>query len=196
MSSVLGVTPSKQSQFDRQLRRRHKSVNFRLTSKPSPISSSTIKADLTGHMKKTFALSALIPLALICSCQKQDSTAEQQLTQRKTELDAREKALDEREKALEEREKLVAKSRVPSVPRIAPTPGEPQRTVPPELQGLMADPSQLRAEREQRMQERLAERQRKLEEVQRRRVRAVPPNQTTAPSTEQAVSPSPSPTPE
>jgi len=147
-------------------------------------------------MKKTFALSALIPLALICSCQKQDSTAEQQLTQRKTELDAREKALDEREKALEEREKLVAKPRVPSVPRIAPAPAEPQRTVPPELQGLIADPSQLRTVRDQRMQERLAERQRKLEEVQRRRVRALPPNQTTAPSTEQAGSPSPSPTPE
>jgi len=145
-------------------------------------------------MKKTFALSALIPLALVCSCQKQDSTAEQQLAQRKTELDARDKALDEREKALEEREKLVAKPRVPSVPRIAPA--EPQRTVPPELKGLIADPSQLRTEREQRMQERLAERQRKMEEVQRRRIRAVLPNQATAPPTEEAASPSPSPTPE
>jgi len=57
-------------------------------------------------MKKTLALSLLIPFALVCSCQKQDSTAEQQLAQRKTELDAREKALDEREKALAEREKL------------------------------------------------------------------------------------------
>ena len=145
-------------------------------------------------MKKTFVLSLLIPFALVCSCQKQDSTAEQQLAQRKTELDAREKALDEREKALAEREKLVAKPRVPSVPRIAPA--EPQRTVPPELKGLMADPSQLRTEREQRIQERLAERQRKMEEVQKMRVRALPRNQATAPSTEQAASPSPSPTPE
>ena len=145
-------------------------------------------------MKKTLVLSLLIPFALVCSCQKQDSTAEQQLAQRKTELDAREKALDEREKALTEREKLVAEPRVPSVPRIAPA--EPQRTVPPELKGLMADPSQLRTEREQRIQERLAERQRKMEEVQRMRVRAVPRNQATAPSTEQAASPSPSPTPE
>jgi len=145
-------------------------------------------------MKKTFALSLLIPFALVCSCQKQDSTAEEQLAQRKTELDAREKALDEREKALAEREKLIAKPRVPSVPRIAPA--EPQRTVPPELTGLMADPSQLRTEREQRIQERLAERQRKMEEVQRMRVRAVPRNQATAPATEQAASPSPSPTPE
>ena len=139
-------------------------------------------------------MSLLIPFALVCSCQKQDSTAEQQPAQRKTELDAREKALDEREKALAEREKLVAKPRVPSVPRIAPA--EPQRTVPPELKGLMPDPSQLRTERERRIQERLAERQRKMEEVQKMRVRALSRNQATAPSTEQAASPIPSPTPE
>jgi DNA repair exonuclease SbcCD ATPase subunit len=151
-------------------------------------------------MKKTLALSLLIPFALVCSCQKQDSTAEQQLAQRKTELAAREKALDEREKALEEREnalaerqKLVVKPRVAPVPRT--TPAEPQRTVPPELTGLMADPNQGRAEREQRMQERLAERQRKMEEIQRMRVPAVR-RQATAPVTDQADSPSPSPTPE
>src|SRR5215467_13821120 len=103
-------------------------------------------------MKKTFALSLLIPLALVCSCQKQDSTAEQQLTQQKADLDARQKELDDKEKALEQRETLVAKSRVPSVPKITPAPAEPQRTVPPELQGLIADPSQLRSEREARMQ--------------------------------------------
>jgi len=145
-------------------------------------------------MKKTFALSLLIPFALVCSCQKQDSTAEQQLAQQKTELDAREKALEEREKALAEQKKLVAKPRVAPVARM--TPAEPQRTVPPELKGLIADPSQLRTEREQRIQERLDERQRKVEEVQRRRVRALPPSQATAPSIEQAASPSPSPTPE
>lgn len=152
-------------------------------------------------MKNIFALTLLISFALACSCQKQDSTAEQQLVQRKTELDAREKALDEREKALDEREKasaerekLVAKPRITPVPRIAPA--EPHATVPPELQGLIPDPSKLRTEREQRMQERLAERQRKMEEVQRRRVRALPPSQATAPATEEAASPSPSPTPE
>ena len=138
-------------------------------------------------MKKTLVLSLLIPFVLVCSCQKQDSTAEQQLAQRKTELDAR-------EKALAQRAKLVATPRIAPVPRIAPA--APQRTVPPELKGLMADPSQLRTEREQRIQERLAERQRKMEEVQRMRVRAVPRSQATAPSTEQAASPSPSPTPE
>src|SRR5262245_29471287 len=148
-------------------------------------------------MKKTSALSLLIPLALVCSCQKQDSTAEQQLTQQKTELETRDKALDEREKALEQREKLVAKPRVPSVPRIYPAPSAaPQQTVPPELAGLVADPTKLRAEREQRIQERLAQRQRKVEEVQRRRVRVSPHSQAPVPSIEDATSPSPSPTPE
>jgi len=55
-------------------------------------------------MKKFFVISMLISFAMICSCQKQDLAAEQQLAQRKAELDAREKALDEREKALAERE--------------------------------------------------------------------------------------------
>src|SRR5262249_28949177 len=72
-------------------------------------SNSTVK-------RKKLPLSLLIPLELVCSRQKQDSTAEQQLTQQKTELDARDKALDEREKALEQREKLVAKPRVPRCP--------------------------------------------------------------------------------
>ena len=145
-------------------------------------------------MKKVFVLSLLIPFALVCSCQKQDSTAEQQLAQRKTELDAREKALDEREKALADREKLVAKPRVPPVPRTVPA--EPQRSVPPELKGLIADPSHARGDREQRIQERLAESQRKFDEVQKMRAaRALPRPQATAPATE-AASPSPSPTPE
>jgi hypothetical protein len=143
-------------------------------------------------MKKFFVLSILISFAIFCSCEKQDSTAEQQLAQRKTELDAREKALDEREKALAERQTLVPKPRVAPVPRTAP---EPRQRVPPDLQGHMADPSQLKTEREQRMQERLAERQRKMEEIRKMRP-AVQRNQATAPATEEAASPSPSPTPE
>lgn len=148
-------------------------------------------------MKKVFVLSMLLPFALVCSCQKQDAAAEQQLTQRKAELDAREKALDEREKALADREKLAAKPRVPHVPRIAPA--EPQRSVPPELKGLIADPSQSRAERDQRMQERLAERQKRMEELHKMRAaRALPRPQATAPAIEatEATSPTPSPTPE
>ena len=123
-------------------------------------------------MKHLFALSTCISLAIFWSCQKQDSAAEQQLAQRKTELDAREKALDEREKALAERQKVVAKPR--PVPVRRPRPDEPQRTVPPELQDLMG----------------------KMQEIQRRRVPAVPSDQATVPDTQQAASPIPSPTPE
>ena len=45
----------------------------------------------------------LIPFGMICSCQKQDSAAEQQPAQPKAELDAREQSLDERVNALDER---------------------------------------------------------------------------------------------
>src|SRR5207249_322660 len=45
-------------------------------------------------MKKIFVLSMLISFAMICSCQKQDTAAEQQLAQRKAELDERENAKD------------------------------------------------------------------------------------------------------
>ncbi len=52
---------------------------------------------------------------MICACQKQDSAADAQLAQRKTELDARENALNEKEKALSEREKAIARFRaIPS----------------------------------------------------------------------------------
>lgn len=145
-------------------------------------------------MEKTLALSLLIAVALVCSCEKQDSIAEQQLAQRKTELDAREKALDEREQALARREKVVARSRIAPVRRTVPA--ERQRTGPSDLQGLEANPSQLRTEREQRMQERLAERRRKMEEAQRMRIPPFLRSQATPPAAEQAASPSPSPTPQ
>src|SRR5207247_4308751 len=90
-------------------------------------------------MKKFFVISMLISFAMICSCQKQDLAAEQQLAQRKAELDAREKALDEREKALAEREKATASARM----------------IPPDLQSRrqVRDPAQVKAERERRLQQ-------------------------------------------
>jgi hypothetical protein len=147
-------------------------------------------------MKRLFILSTLISLTVICSCQKQDSTAEQQLAQRKAELNDREKALDEREKTLDQREKALGVKekfaqavRAIGTPRPAPA-VQPQRTVPPELQGLIPDPGQGRAERDARMQERLAERQRRMEELQRRRMsHAVPARAAEIPSA------TPSPTP-
>ena len=126
-------------------------------------------------MKKPLVLSLLIPFALVCSCQKQDSTADQQLAQRKTELDAREKALDEREKALAAQERLVVRPRVAPVPRPRPAPAESQRTVPPDLQDLVG----------------------KMQQLQRRgRIPAERHDQATVPATEEAASPIPSPTPE
>ena len=102
-------------------------------------------------MKKLFALTMLICLAMICSCQKQGSAAERQLAQRKAELDAREKALDEREKALNEkelngREKALAE-------RENPTASAP--TISPALQSRdkVRDLEQLKAERDRRMQQ-------------------------------------------
>jgi len=149
-------------------------------------------------MKKIFVLSMLISVGMICSCQKQDSAAEQQLAQRKAELDAREKALAEREKAI----------------------AGPRR-IPPDLQsrGQVRDPAQLKAERDRRLQqlprdvqalipdrsriqEQLAQRQRRMEELQRLRMSpAVKPGAAAFPGAAaspgaEATSPTPSPTPQ
>jgi len=144
-----------------------------------------------------FILSVLISFAMICSCQKQDSTVEAQLAQRKTELDAREKVLDEKEKelalretvlnereqALAQREKAIARtgtttSNVPSQGQI------PDPALLRPSQGQSLDPEQLKAQREKMLQvlqpmipdpsrvnaemrEQIAERKRRLEELQR-----------------------------
>ena len=57
----------------------------------------------------------------------QDSTAEQQLAQRKAELDAREKALDEREKALAKKERATANSTTRSRERAGAKPKQQQQ---------------------------------------------------------------------
>jgi len=91
---------------------------------------------------------------MICSCQKQDSAAEQQLAQRKAELDAREKALDDREKALVEREKAVANSRISPSRQQARNPAEVEadrekrlQQLPPELRALVPNPAQVNSTR-------------------------------------------------
>jgi hypothetical protein len=159
-------------------------------------------------MKKLFALSMLIPLAMVCSCQKQDAEAEQQLAQRKVELDTREKALDEREKALAEREKIAARTpRIPTDLHLRgaakdssgnpiPGPSIPTGLIPTQ------DPAQLKAERERRIQERLAQRRDRLEELRKMRetrAQTSPGAQTStdaaASGAAEATSPSPSPTP-
>ena len=140
-------------------------------------------------MKNLSLLSVLIVFALICSCQKQDSAAEQELAQRKTELDARENALDERMSALDERVKALdervkvlaenqnalanASTSSTGIQGDPPDPAQEQaereriQQFSAEMRAKIADPSRLnsaRAEKERRTQNRLAERQRALEQ--------------------------------
>src|SRR6266436_1615199 len=112
-------------------------------------------------MKKMFVMSMFISFAMICSCQKQDSAAEAQLAQRKTELDVREealiqreKAVDEKEKEVAEREKSLANSRIIQSQRQAPdaaqAEAERQRRIqqlPPEFRALIPDRSRIDAAR-------------------------------------------------
>ncbi len=142
-------------------------------------------------MKKLLTLTMLISFAMICSCHKQGSAAERQLAQRKAELDAREKALDEREKALDEREKpsderenptasadlsspdLKSRGKVSDLEQLKAERDRRMQQLPPEVQRLIPDQSQVqaleaeRAEKNRRLQERLAEKKRSLEELQR-----------------------------
>ncbi len=125
-------------------------------------------------MKKLFVLSMLIPLAMVCSCQKQNAAAEQQLAQRKAELDTREKALDEREKALAGREKAVARAAMLSadhqlraLKKDDSSNVPPSATIPPGL--APPDNSQLKASREKRIEDLRALRQHRLEALQRMR---------------------------
>jgi peptidoglycan hydrolase CwlO-like protein len=160
-------------------------------------------------MKSSVVFCMLISVAIICSCQKQDSAAEAQFAQRKTELDTREKALDEREKALGEREKVIARFRpIPSDrqlrrPVVDPEQAKAEREkrlqqLPPEIRALIPDRSSLDARttgKNKAREDRAAELQRRIEEARRKKM-----NATASPNAEisdtQPSSASPSPTPE
>jgi hypothetical protein len=116
-------------------------------------------------MKKMFVFSMLVSFVMICSCQKQDSAAEQQLAQRKVELDAREEALaerksalDEREKALDEREKSLAEKEKATMNA---------RTNPTNVQGQTPDPAQVEAEKDRMIQQLSAMRDSSQEDVEK-----------------------------
>jgi hypothetical protein len=104
-------------------------------------------------MKKNFILSMVISFAMICSCQKQDSAAEQQLAQRKTELDAREDALIERLNALDEKVNALDK-RLNALAENEKSKANVQ-TIPPDAQSqdVIRDEAQIKAERDRRIQE-------------------------------------------
>jgi len=153
----------------------------------------------TPDMKKIFVLSILISFAMVSSCQKQSSTAEQQLAQRKAELDAREKALDEREKALAEKEKATASARtiLPNLqspgqvrdPAQVKAEGDAETSakvkkiqqLPAEVQALMPDPAQVQAQRDRiiqgRRQRGLEEPRMKIDAAKRGNIRAMSPEQ-------------------
>jgi len=159
----------------------------------------------TPDMKKLFTLSMLISFAMICSCQKQDSAAEQQLAQRKAELDAREKALDEREKAItnirripadvQRRAPAVVQRPTPDASRLKAERDRRMQQLPPDGQRLLPDPAQVQALREKR-------RQQMLEQLQRMNAgapgspAATFTNPSAASPAVEATSPSPSPTPQ
>jgi hypothetical protein len=152
--------------------------------------------ELPPDMKKMFLFAMLISVAMICSCQKQDSAAEGQLAQRKAELDQRENALDQREnalverekalaerekvlaqreRALAEREKAMANSHVTPEQAKAETDSRIQtdpriQQLPPEAQALVPDRSRIqaeRAEKEMQDQQRSAPRELGPEDLQR-----------------------------
>jgi hypothetical protein len=170
-----------------------------------------LELQITPDMKRMFVLSMLISLA-ICSCQKQDSTVEAQLAQRKTDLDAREealvqreKAVDEREKAVAEREKAIANPRIiqsqRQVPDAAQAEAERQRRIqelPPELKALIPDHSRIdaaKAEKDRVTQQRAVQTKPSLEDARRKKMSAIAAPQTEVPEAEE-TSPSPSPTPQ
>jgi len=102
-------------------------------------------------MKKSLILSALISLAMLCSCGKQDSTAEEQLAKRKAELDATQKTLNERMDALDERVNVLD-GRVNVLIERDQTAAN-TRTIPTQVQSSTPSPAQLQTETENASQQ-------------------------------------------
>lgn len=111
-------------------------------------------------MKTFWILSVIVSFAMICSCQKQDSAAEQQLPQHKTEVDARETALIERLNALDEKvnaldkkvKALFEKEQATLNTGTTPT-GVQSQTTATGVQGQTPDPAQVIAERDRAIQQ-------------------------------------------
>ena len=131
---------------------------FHLTSPQPSIFLVRITQDqcrFTPDMKKNLILSMLISVAMMCSCQKQDSAAEQELAQRKTELDARENALNERLNALDERVNALDE-RVKALLEKEQT-SLSARTTATDAQGQTPDPAEIKAQRDAAIQQFSAE---------------------------------------
>jgi hypothetical protein len=109
---------------------------------------------LSADMKKIFLLSMLVSFAMICSCQKQDSAAEQQLAQCKKEVDARETTLIERLNALDEKVNALDKKVKALFEQGQPTLNA--GTTPTGVQGQTPDPAQVTAESDMAIEQFLA----------------------------------------
>ena len=148
---------------------------------------------------------------MICSCQRQDSGAEAQLAQRKTELDVREEAVVQRERAVEEREKAVAQrekalanSRAVQSQRQAPDAAQAEadrerriQQLPPEFRALIPDRSRInaaRAEKDTATQQRPIQKQGVLQDARKRQLPAMTAPQAGVPEPESSSQASPSPT--
>jgi hypothetical protein len=107
----------------------------------------------TSDMKRISILSMVISFAMICSCQKQDVVAEQQLAQRKVELDAREEALDERLNAFDAKLNALD-TKVKALAENEKSRANVQ-TIPPaaQSQDVIRDPAEAEAERDRVMQQ-------------------------------------------
>jgi len=93
----------------------------------------------------------IISFAMICSCQKQDSAAEQQPAQRKTEVDTRETALIERLNALDEKVNALDKKVKALFEKEQATLNA--GTTATGVQGQTPDPAQVIAERDRAIQQ-------------------------------------------
>ena len=145
-------------------------------------------------MKRIFVLSMLIPVAMMCSCQKQDSAAEVQLAQRKAELDAREKAFDEKLNSLDERvnsldqrvKELVEKQKAITTSGViesrdqVPDPAQAQaqaerdrtiQQVPAEFRSMIGNDAKMKGEREREIKAQRTQTQHGLEKLQSQKQR-------------------------
>ena len=102
-------------------------------------------------MKKIFVLSVLTSVAMICGCQKKDSSAEEQLTQPKTEVGGREEALAERLNSLEEKVNRLDQSVKELAQKEKATTNV--QTSPADVRGETSDPAQVQAENKRMIQE-------------------------------------------
>src|SRR6476469_3021511 len=102
-------------------------------------------------MKKIFVISMLVSFVMICSCQKKESAAEEQLTQPKTELGGREEKLAEKLNSLEEKVNRLDQS-VKELAEKQKTPIN-ARTSSADVQDRTSGPAQIQAEKERMIQQ-------------------------------------------